>query len=89
MAHSKAHPDVPLLLHTQRQSKRVREQKTHTERYEVATISRFDEIIGLFCRIASLLWGSVAKETYHFIDPTNISQSIAHKLLDMPLLLHT
>ena len=32
---------------------------------------RIDKIIGLFCRIASLLEGSFAKETYNFIDPTN------------------
>jgi len=28
-------------------------------------------IIGLFCRISSLLWGSFAKETYNFKEPTN------------------
>jgi len=44
--------------------------------YGVASISRIDKIIGLFCRIASLLWGSFAKETYNFIDPTNISHPI-------------
>ena len=38
--------------------------------YEVATVSRIDNIIGLFCRIASLLYGSFAKEIYNFIDPT-------------------
>jgi len=42
----------------------------------VATISRIDKIIGLFCRIVSLLWGSFAKETYDCIDPTNISHPI-------------
>jgi len=31
--------------------------------YGVATISRLLKIIGLFCRISSFLWGSVAKET--------------------------
>ena len=40
-------------------------------RYGVATVSRIDEITGLFCRISSLLWVSFAKETYDFIDPTN------------------
>jgi len=30
----------------------------------VATISRLLKIIGLFCRISSLLWGSFANETY-------------------------
>jgi len=36
---------------------------TYAYTYGVATISRIDKIIGLFCRIASLLWGSFAKET--------------------------
>ena len=31
------------------------------------------KIIGLFCRISSLLYGSFAKETYNFIDPTKRS----------------
>jgi len=31
--------------------------------YGVATISRLRKIIGLFCRISSLLQGSFAKET--------------------------
>jgi hypothetical protein len=39
--------------------------------YGVATVSRIDKIIGLFCRIMSLLQGSFAKETYNFIDPAN------------------
>jgi len=43
----------------------------------VATISRIDKITGLFCRLASLLWGSFAKETCKFIDPTNISHHIS------------
>ena len=33
--------------------------------YGVATISRLLKMIGLFCRISSLLWGSFAKETCH------------------------
>ena len=44
--------------------------------YGVATISRRLKMIGLFCRISSLLQGSFAKETYHFIDPTNRSHPI-------------
>jgi len=44
--------------------------------YGVATISRLLEIIGLFCRISSLLHGSFAKETYHFKEPTNRSHPI-------------
>ena len=39
--------------------------------YGVATISRLLKIIGLFCRIQSLLQGSFAKETYHCKEPTN------------------
>ena len=39
--------------------------------YGVATISRLLKIIGLFCRISSLLWGSFAKETYDFKEPTS------------------
>jgi len=39
----------------------------------VATISRLLKMIGLFCRILSLLWVSFAKETYHFKEPTNRS----------------
>jgi len=42
----------------------------------VATVSRIDKIIGLFCRILSLLYGSFAKETYNLIDPTNQSHPI-------------
>jgi len=42
----------------------------------VTTVSRIDSIIGLFCRILSLLLGSFAKETYNFIDPTNRSHPI-------------
>jgi len=45
-------------------------------RYGVATISRLLKMIGLFCRILSLLWVSFAKETYHFKEPTNRSHPI-------------
>jgi len=44
--------------------------------YEVATISRLLKIIGLFCRISSLLQGSFAKETYNLKEPTNRSHPI-------------
>jgi len=47
--------------------------------YGVATISRLLKMIGLFCRISSLLWGSFAKETYHFKEPTNRSHPIVRK----------
>jgi len=44
--------------------------------YGVATISRLLKIMGLFCRISSLLYGSFAKETYDFKEPTNRSRPI-------------
>ena len=40
-------------------------------------IRRRLKIIGLFCRVQSLLQGSFAKETYHFKEPTNRSHPIA------------
>jgi len=39
--------------------------------YGVAICSRLLKIIGLFCRISSLLQGSLTKETYNFEEPTN------------------
>jgi len=51
--------------------------------YGVVMVSRIDKIIGLFCRILSLLQGSFAKETYDFIDPTNQSHPI-HVLSGLP-----
>ena len=45
--------------------------------YGVATISRLLKMIGLFCRILSLLWVSFAKETYHFKEPTSGSHPIS------------
>jgi len=47
-------------------------------RYGVASISRLLKMIGLFCRILSLLWVSFAKETYLFKEPTNRSHPIVH-----------
>jgi len=44
--------------------------------YGVASVSRIDKITGLFCRISSVLWGSFAKGTHNFIDPTKQSQPI-------------
>ena len=38
---------------------------TQTHLFGVATMGRLLKIIGLFCRIWSLLWGSFAKETYN------------------------
>ena len=45
--------------------------------YGVATISRLLKIIGLLCRISSLLWDSFAKETCAFREPTNRSHPIS------------
>jgi len=45
--------------------------------HKVTTVSRIDWIIGLFCRIWSLLYGSFAEETYNLIDPTNRSHPIS------------
>jgi len=42
----------------------------------VATISRLLQIIGLFCRISSLLQGFFAKETYNLKEPSNRSHPI-------------
>jgi len=46
--------------------------------YGVPTISRLLKIIGLFCRISSLLWVSFAKETYNLKEPTNRSHPISY-----------
>ena len=43
----------------------------------MATISRLLKITGLFCRISSVLWGSFAKKTYNFKEPTHRSHPIA------------
>ena len=45
--------------------------------YGVATSSRLLKIIGLFCRISSLLMGSFAEEIYNFKEPTNRSHPIS------------
>jgi len=51
-------------------------------RHGVAMTSRLLTNIGLFCWIQSLSWGSFAKETYVFREPTNRSHPTAkyHKL---------
>ena len=49
---------------------------SHTYYYGVASISRLLKMIGLFCRISSLLQGAFAKEAYHFKEPTNRSHPI-------------
>ena len=45
--------------------------------YGMATMSRLLKIIGLFCRISSLLHGTFAKETSHFKEPTNRGHPIS------------
>jgi len=58
--------------------------------YGVATISRLLTIIGIFCRISSLLQGSSAKETCNFKEPTNLSHRIsAHHIFDIPTKTYT
>ena len=44
--------------------------------YGVATVSRLLKIIVLFCRISFLFYGSFAKETYNFKEPTTRSHLI-------------
>ena len=55
----------------------------YNESYWVTLVSRIDKIMGLYCRISSLLQVSFAKETYNFIDLTNRSHPFA---LDQPLM---
>ena len=45
-------------------------QETHSNQ-RISIIRWLRKIIGLFCRISSLLQGSFAKETQHFKEPTN------------------
>ena len=51
----------------------------------MATISRLLKIIGLFCRISSLLQGSFAKETCNFKEPTNRSHPIVCFCVPVPV----
>jgi len=59
----------------------------YTELYSLPTHDYLDNcvldnralIIGLFCRISSLLKGSFAKETYHFEEPTNRNHPIENE----------
>ena len=48
--------------------------------YGVAACSRLLKIIGLFCRISSLLQGSFTKETYNFKESTDRSHLIVKTL---------
>ena len=47
-----------------------------SRRYGVATVSRIDKIIGLFCKRALLMRLCSAKETYNLIDPTDCRHPI-------------
>ena len=44
--------------------------------YDHTNSSKLLKMIGLFCRIQSLLQGSFTKETYHFQEPTTILQFV-------------
>ena len=55
--------------------------------YEVATIRRLLEFIGLFCKILSLLQGSFAKETCVFKEPTNHSHPSVYEVATISRLL--
>jgi len=48
-------------------------------KYGLATVSRLLKFSGLFCRMSSVLWGSFAKGTYNFKEPTNCSHPICVK----------
>ena len=47
--------------------------------FGVATIRRLLKNTGIFCRISSVLWGSFAKKTYIWKEPTNRSHPIPRK----------
>ena len=44
----------------------------------MATLSSLLQILGLFCRISSLLLGSFAKETFNFKEPTDRNHPITN-----------
>ena len=58
-------------------ARRIQNTPHYCGAYGVATVSRIDKSLGIFCRISSLLQGFFAKETYNFIDPTNRSHPIS------------
>ena len=59
-------------------------QDTKYRPYGVATVNRLLKIIGLCCRISSLLQGSFAKETCDFKEPTTRSHPIVYSPYFMP-----
>jgi len=54
----------------------VSRELTRIIEHESQTISRIDQILGLSCRISSLLQGSFTKKTINCIDPTNRNHPI-------------
>ena len=67
---TRTHIQICMYVHTHKYAECLREC------YGVATCSRLLKIIGLFCRLSSLLQGSFTKETYNFKEPTNRSHPI-------------
>jgi len=51
--------------------------RVYREHYGVATVSRIDKMIGLFCKRALQKRRYSAKEIYNLIDPTDHSHPIA------------
>ena len=51
---------------------------THDGAYGVASASRIDEIVGLFCKRALSKRRYSAKETYNLIDPADCSHPIVN-----------
>jgi len=57
------------------------DQRGCQDTYGVATISRLLQIIGLFCRISSLIYRPLLqKESYNLKEPTNRSHSISSRI---------
>jgi len=52
-------------------ARRIQNTPHYCGAYGVATVSRIDKSLGIFCRISSLLQGFFAKETYNFKEPTS------------------
>ena len=55
----------------------------HINKYGVATVSRIDKIIGLFCKRDLLKRRYSAKETCNLIDPTDRSHPISGSVFNM------
>ena len=76
-------------LRVMSQSKIDMSHASHTNvSYGVATMSRLHKMIGLFCRISSLLQGSFAKETCNFKEPTSGSHPISHPRMSRASFIH-